>query len=158
MYFSCVWAHFDPIKVVMLTASVLRRPVTRRSRRALHRRVRRTPWRALCSRSRLHLAQASCRHRVFAFWLLFGSFSPLSHKRYGELLHSCCLVCNSVYFCSHTAFSSELPHLLPPSGLGVCLFRGTGAGLRRPLMCCLVYLLTGLSPLQLCLPCHLLFV
>ena len=95
--------------------------VTRRLRRALFRRVRRTPGRALCSRFRLHLARASCRHRFFAFWLLFHR----SHTRdTASSCTVCCLVCKSVYFCSRTALSSELPHLLPPCGARCALVQG----------------------------------
>ena len=46
----------------------------------------------------------------------FFSFSPKSHKRYGELWCSLLPCLNSVQVCSRTACSSELPHLLPPCG------------------------------------------
>ena len=109
--------------------------------------VRRTPARALCS-LRLHLAQAPCRHRCLALWLFL--FLRCHTKGTASSCTVCCLVCNSVQVCSRTARSSELPHLLPPCGARCALVPMN--------MCCLVFLLTGLSPLQLCLPRHFLFV
>ena len=52
--------------------------------------VRRTLERALCSRSWLHLAQASCRHRFFVFWLflfLWLAVPWLSEQRTWHLCH-----------------------------------------------------------------------
>ena len=129
--------------------------VTRRSRRALQRRVCRTPGRALCSRSRLHLAQASCRHRIF----LFGFVFPVVTQKVRRALAQPVALSATLCIFAHAPLLPTNFHICcPPAGLGVRLFTGSGAGLRRPLMCCLVYLLTGLSPLQLCLPCHLLFM
>ena len=89
----------------------------------------------------------------------FFSFSPKSHKRYGELLHSllpCLQLCASLL--THRLFQRTSTFAAPLRGSVCDCSHEPGAGLRCPLMCCLVYLLTGLSPLQLCLPCHLLFV
>ena len=109
-----------------------------------HSAVKRCSWRTLCVRRMpgqascslwLHLAQAPCRHRCLALWLFL--FLRCHTKGTASSCTVCCLVCNSVQVCSRTARSSELPHLLPPSGLSVRLLMGTSAGLRRPLMCCL---------------------
>ena len=89
----------------------------------------------------------------------FFSFSPKSHKRYGELLYSllpCLQLCASLL--THRLFQRTSTFAAPLRGSVCDCSHEPGAGLRCPLMCCLVYLLTGLSPLQLCLPCHLLFV
>ena len=65
--------------------------MTRRLRRTLLRRVRRTPGRALYSRFWLHLAQASCRHRFSfsGFLLLFLWLADpwLSEQRTWHLCH-----------------------------------------------------------------------
>ena len=52
--------------------------------------MRRTLERSLCSRSWLHLAQASCRHRFFVFWLflfLWLAVPWLSEQRTWHLCH-----------------------------------------------------------------------
>ena len=108
--------------------------VTRRSRRALHRRVRRMPGRALCSRSRLHLAQASCRHRI----LLFGFFfTVITQKVRRALAQPVALSATLFIFALAPLLPTNFHICCPPAGLGVRLFTGSGAGLRRPLMCCL---------------------
>ena len=75
---------------------------------------------------------------------LFGSlafsFSPLSHKRYGELLHSllpCLQLCASLL--THRSFQRTSTFAAPLRGSVCACSHEPGAGLRRPLMCCLAY-------------------
>ena len=107
--------------------------VTRRSRRALHSEGAPHARAGFVQSLSAALGSGLLQAPLVASWL---SFHGSHTKDTASALHSLLPVCNSVPFCSCTACSRELPHLLPPSGLGVCLFRGTGAGLRRPLMCC----------------------
>ena len=90
--------------------------------------------------TRLHLAQASCRHRFLAFWL---SFSPLSHKTYGELLYSllpCLQLCASLL--THRLFQRTSTFAAPLRGSVCACSHEPGAGLRRPLLCCSMFLLS----------------
>ena len=115
----CPWKHYA---------------VTRRSRRALQRRVCRTPGRALCSRSLMHLAQASCRHRIF----LFGFVFPVVTQKVRRALAQPVAMSATLCIFAHAPLLPTNFHICcPPAGLGVRLFTGSGAGLRRPLMCCL---------------------
>ena len=75
-----------------------------------------------------------------ALWL-FSYFSPNSHKRFGELLHSllpCLQLCASPL--THRLFQRTGHICCPPVGFGVrfCSYE-PGAGLRRPLMCCWIF-------------------
>ena len=57
----------------------------------------------------------------FPVWLRF----PRSHtKSTASSCTACCLVCNSVYFCSRTTSSNELPHLLPSSRARCAIVHG----------------------------------
>ena len=63
---------FSPKHISSRNLTEGQRTVKRRSRRTLHfRSVRRTPGRALCSSSWLHLAQASTWHRFLVFSFFF---------------------------------------------------------------------------------------
>ena len=131
-----------------------------------HSAVKRCSWRTLCCapHARAGFVQSSAALgsgplQAPLFGSLAFSFSPLSHKRYGELLHSllpCLQLCASLL--THRLFQRTSTFAAPLRGSVCACSHEPGAGLRRPLMCCLVFLLTGLSPLQLCLPCHLRFL
>ena len=68
----------------------------------------------------------------------FFSFSPKSHKKYGELLHSllpCLQLCASLL--THRLFQRTSTFAAPLRGSVCACSHEPGAGLRRPLMCCL---------------------
>ena len=71
----------------------------------------------------------------------FASCLALFHRSHTkETASSCTAVDLSATLCifAHAPlFPANFHFCCPPAGLGVRLFRGTGAGLRRPLMCCM---------------------
>ena len=79
------WAFVFFHKHILATARGSHFAVTRRSRHMLFSECVPHARTGFVQSTRLHLAQASCRHRFLASWL---SSSPLSHKTYGELLYS----------------------------------------------------------------------
>ena len=76
---------------------------------------------------------------LFRFLASFLTLFHRSHTK--DTASSCTAVALSATLCifAHAPlFPANFHICCPPAGLGVCLFRGTGAGLRRPLMCCLL--------------------
>ena len=81
------------------------------------------------------MAQTPCRHRFLAF----PFFSEVTQKIRRALAQSFALSAFPVQVCSHTACSSELATFDAPLRHSVCACsHEPGAGLRRPLMWCLL--------------------
>ena len=80
------------------------------------RRVRRTPRRALCSRSRLHLAQASCRHRILPFGFFF---TVVTQKVRRALAQPVALSATLFMFAHAPLFLTNFHICCPPAG-SVC--------------------------------------
>ena len=129
-----LWAFVFFHKHILATARGSHFAVKRCSRRMLFSECVPHARAGFVQSTRLHLAQASCRHRFLAFWL---SFSPLSHKTYGEPLHSllpCPQLCVSLL--THRLFQRTSTFAAPLRGSVCACSHEPGAGLRRPLLCC----------------------
>ena len=115
------WAFVFFQKHILATARRSHFAVTRRSRRMLFSECVPHARAGFVQSFRLHLAQASCRHRIFAFWLLFHR----SHtKRYGELFHSllpCLQLC--AFLLMHRLFQRTSTFAAPLRG-SVCACSG----------------------------------
>ena len=100
--------------------------VTRRSRRMLFSECVPHARAGFVQSTRLHLAQASCRHRFLAFWLSFTVVTQNVRRALAQ----------SVALSTHRMFQRTSSFAAPLRGSVCACSHEPGAGLRRPLMCC----------------------
>ena len=109
--------------------------VTRRSRRALHSEGAPHARAGFVQSLSAALGSGLLQAPLFRFFSFFLIFTVVIQKVWRALAQSVALSATLCIFAHAPLVPANFHICCPPAGLGVRLFRGTGAGLRRPLMC-----------------------